>query len=524
MRNRTAEKLAKLFCAAFTLCFLWLINHILTGSFYGCHEAALLGCALCALALLLFLQGRIMAHEALLESHHRAITAGVLGLLFALQLTFGALLRYRPVFDVDAIYGGAIEWVETGTIASYREYFSYFYNNFGGLCFFRGVFLLARGLGWTDWYMAAVTANALLSTAAVYLTADAARQLLGPAGRFLALALFLLSPPFYFIAPAFYTDALAMPFPILACWLYLKLKTAERRRDCALLLLALGLTAAVGIPIKPVTAIVFLAIAIDAALTAGWRRAAMTLIVPLLCFALSAACVNSAVAPHLDREEAARNRTPLLHWVMMGLEGNGMYNPGDYEFTRSFDDRGEQTAALLDEIGARVRARGFWGMTELFTRKAEICFGDGTLGLEDCLGGTPLRETRLRELLLSGGRYYDVYKHLCTGVLLAVYALMIFAGARDLFHPDGPAFRVPAPRLAVFGLLLFLLCWEARWRYFSSFVPLIYLSALPGAEPLLARVRAAARGLGRSCAEKGGPAPDSLPVPAREGGAAHGRE
>lgn len=176
---------------------------------------------------------------------------------------------------------------------------------------------------------------------------------------------------------------------------------------------------------------------------------------------------------------------------MMGLKGDGMYNPGDYEYTRSFDDKDEQTAALLDEIRTRIKDRGFNGMVELLTTKGDICFGDGTYGLSDCLGGTAVRETWLHKLLLRDGEYYNIYQHICAGVLLALYVLMIVSALREVFRPDSQTLRFLVPRLAVFGLLIFLICWEARWRYFSSFIPLIFVSALPGIEPFSILIRKA---------------------------------
>ena len=491
MNGRAAKSLSKIFYILFSLSFLWLLNHIITDGYYGYCEVPLLLVIICALALLLLFWHLIKKHEIILAKHSFEITTVFLSLMFVAQILFGYLLRYQPIFDVDAIYGGAIEWVETGTFASYYEYFGYFFNNFGGLRFFWWVFKIARFFGCSDYYMAAVAANSLLSLCTMLLTGEVSEKLLGPQGRFMSYVLFLVSLPFYFIAPAFYTDALAMPFPILAYWLYLLAKERDSRRERGALFVLKGLTAAVGILIKPVVAIVFIAIVIDAVLTWDWKRAVLIVATALLFLFVCCTSLYSTIYRHLDREEAEKNRTPLLHWVMMGLKGDGMYNPGDYEYTRFFDDKDEQTAALLDEIRTRIKDRGFNGMVELLTTKGDICFGDGTYGLSDCLGGTAVRETWLHKLLLRDGEYYNIYQHICAGVLLALYVLMIVSALREVFRPDSQTLRFLVPRLAVFGLLLFLICWEARWRYFSSFIPLIFVSALPGIEPFSILLRKA---------------------------------
>ena len=92
----------------------------------------------------------------------------------------------------------------------------------------------------------------------------------------------------------------------------------------------------------------------------------------------------------------------------------------------------------------------------------------------------------MHALLVNNGEHRDVYKHICTGVLIALYVMIIAScvldvtgkrTARDLF----------APRLALFGLMLFLLFWEARWRYFSNYMPMIIVLAIAGLESIFNR-------------------------------------
>ena len=479
MKRSFAVRIAKLFYAMFALSFLWLTVHIVTGSYYGYGEVRLLLCILGALALLLGGWKLVNRYEAALVRRSGTVTAGFLAVMLALQVLLGAHLRYQPVFDVDAVFSGAIEWAETGTFSSYYEYFSYFYNNFGGLRFLRWVFLLTRAFGGSDYYMAAVVANSLLSVATMFVTGQVGRRLMGVRGQMMAYVLFAISPPFYFIAAAFYTDALSMLFPVLTYWLYLLAK-AQSKCSLRLLMCALmGMSLGLGIQLKPTVAIVLVAIVIDALFTWDWKRTlAMVAAVAVLIFAGQAE-MKGAMYQHLDRAEAEQKGTPILHWVMMGLSRNGFYNGSDYDFTRSFTDKAEQAAALKAEIRNRIAARGPSGMVKLLTTKGDICFGDGTYGLNDCFR-RGISETGLWELVLRDGAYYGAYQHACTGLLLALYLMMIASACRELFTLKSESICHMAPRLAVFGLLLFLLCWEARWRYFSNYVPLIFVSALLG--------------------------------------------
>ena len=485
MLTKWKTAVLRLFYGFFALCFLWLTVQVTRHGgwyYYGYTQAGLLIYTALALGILTLVWRLVKRYECALAAHSRAVTAAFLLSMAAVQLLMGLRLRYKPVYDIDAVFGGAVQWAETGSFPDYYDYYYAFFNNLGGLRFLYRIFRLARALGIRDYYLAATVANGALSLLTMFATGQAARKLLGVRGQMTAYALFALSPPFWFIAPAFYTDALSMPFPILTYWLWLAAKDRPRRRDRLCLYALMGLCTALGAQIKATVIILFIAIVLDGLFQGQWKRTAAMALIVSLALLLGQAGLEREVYQHLDRETAEARRTPLLHWVMMGLGGDGMYDPEDYAFTRSFTDRDEQRAALKAEISRRVRELGPAGLIRHLTIKGNILFGDGTYGLSDCLGGEPLTETMLREWVLPGGAHNGLYKHLCTGMLLALYLLMTAASFRDALSPQRETFSVLVPRLAMFGLLLFLLAWEARWRYFSNFIPLFFLSALPGLE------------------------------------------
>ena len=188
---------------------------------------------------------------------------------------------------------------------------------------------------------------------------------------------------------------------------------------------------------------------------------------------------------HLDSDIAKEKNTPLLHWVMMGVKDRGYYNPGDYEFTRSLDAE-ERNGAILDEIGKRVKNKGFGGMFKLFSDKSAIDFGDGTYAISDMTHFTPARETALREWVVDDGENYDKYSLLATAVHMSIMLFMLFAAcmfaASDKYKKERAALF--APYLALFGVWLFLMFWETNGRYFSNFAPIMFIGASAGAKAL----------------------------------------
>lgn len=162
----------------------------------------------------------------------------------------------------------------------------------------------------------------------------------------------------------------------------------------------------------------------------------------------------------------------------MGLQNNGYYNPEDYEYTRSYDVN-ERSAACRKKAMERVKELGVSGLFKLWTSKAVICFGDGTYALSDFLDDNPANETNIHDYILYAGKSYSKYQSFSTGLLIVLYLLAIVGAGRDII--DKVKYResiLPtAPRLAMLGILCFLILWETSGRYFTNYVPILIVCA-----------------------------------------------
>ena len=478
--------LSKALCTALTLLFTWVVAAIFIMNHYS-YSLPLL--ALLALASLLFVVLAwlfVVKNEEFFRKNIRYFTLGFLLFMGIVQVLMIFPLRYTPKWDVDALFGGASEWVMTGDFASYHAYFGMFHNNWGGLILFRAVFGIARLFGVKDFFIAASLFNSALSLTTMYLTGSVCEKLVGIRGRLTAYLIFSISLPFYFIAPAFYTDALTMVFPILIFSLYLAAREQEKLIKRLLIFALMGLAAGVGYGIKATVVIMLIAVIVDAVLNQDLKKFVPMLPITAILMLACSLAAQGIIFRHLDRREAKRLETPILHWVMMGTVGNGTYNRNEYAFTKSFEDPAERRSAVKERLFERLKSYDIGDYAELFTRKLGINFGDGTYGLSDCLGCPHGEDNALQSFLVKDGAYHAVYKHICAGALIALYIPLIVScvldvkgkrTARDLF----------APRLALFGLMLFLLFWEARWRYFSNYMPMIIVLAIAGLESIFNR-------------------------------------
>ncbi len=212
----------------------------------------------------------------------------------------------------------------------------------------------------------------------------------------------------------------------------------------------------------------------------------------MICIGLNTISTVNLYRNYIPKEDLARTKTPAIHWVMMGLEGNGRFRSEDEEFTRSFDDPEERNREIVQKIGERIRKKGFFGMIGLFVDKSYIDYGDGTLGLSDFLDDVPVNESPLHTYILYEGDHYGRYYKYCCIVFFAILLLggiCVCSEFLNVIKKQGKSdqqekkkydLKVFIPALAVFGDYAFLMMWEATNRYCANFVPLIIVLAAGG--------------------------------------------
>ncbi len=421
----------------------------------------------------------------LLNTYHKIIRQYYNIIFIAFLIVYGLVilvngfqLRFTPTFDMDAIYGGARQWLTEGSFSDYYEYFGYFPNNLGALTILHFVFLIASIFGIKDFFAVGIVFNTLLIVATVAVVSLTCRKLRDEIAGVMSFVFFVLCVPFLFMGAAFYTDSLSLLFPVLFYYLYLHFKEQKTWKKRIIFAAGMAVALTIGMMIKFTVLIILVAVVIDALLTLNWKEVGLftgcSLFVALAAFGIMNAYMYSA---HLDKDTCKQLKTPYLHWVMMGMQNNGYYNPDDYEFTRSLEPE-ERNAACLSKIKERIADMKFSGLTELFMGKSVVCFGDGTFALSDFLDDTPDKEHWLHEYILYAGEKYGTYRHFTTGMLLVVYLFMLLGAAHCLQEKEIRQGCILAPRLACMGILAFLLLWETSGRYFTNFVPLMLICAV----------------------------------------------
>lgn len=421
-------------------------------------------------------------YEKFLDRHYTKILAVFLAVMFVSELIFGIILRYDPMWDVGAVQKGAAEWARTGTFAEYYWYYSGFQNNLGSMAFLALFFKIALIFGITDFYAVGVFITCVMLCITMALSSLTCRELSSTRNAVFVLLIYAMSAQYWFMGGAVYTDAMSMLFPVLIFWLYLKSKDMQGRKKL-LIYVCMGLAAAVGSLIKFTVIIMALAVVIAMCFREKPRETVSAAACMGLVLAIVTACFNAHIySSHLDRETVRKEGRPYVHWIMMGLKGDGRYNPSDYEFTDSFSDPDKKRAEIRKEIGNRVKSLGVTGIFNLITKKSVLDFGDGTYGIDDFLQISPQNETKLHDWVLSDGKHYKTYGTYATGMHMVVMIFMLMSAWVMAFRKDSDKEKQFALYLAVFGVWLFLMMWETNRRYFSNFAPVIFIMAALGAD------------------------------------------
>lgn len=499
---RKAQTKAKESCSArsILLALLYALMTILFANLYirmclNKYSVGMFGRTLLTIVLsvgVYWLLGRI---NGFLEKREKWILGIFLGVMLVVQITAGYYMEITPQWDFGSVFNAAVEWAESGDFTD-QEYFYYFNNNLGELGALTLIFKLVRLFGIHQYNTAAMVVNAVLNVLMMLCVYLICKRLVSVRSGFFALFIFMVSIPSYLGASVFYTDVFSMLYPALVFWLYLKLRDAADNKHRIFYGIAMALAAWAGSEIKFTVMIMVVAIVVELLLRLDWKKLCFVLACVAAVFVLCNGIYNADIYNnHLDKETAKQMNTPLLHWVMMSMQGDGSYNGEDYEFTRGFTDTEERDTAIKERIRERMRGLGVSGMLKLAETKAEKCFSDGTYDHAAFFYHGLARQCFLDQYVCSDGAKFESYKKLCTGIFFGFFVLMILGGGIRVFEliqggtaqVSEKALSGVIPQLSVFGLMLFLMMWETNARYIVNFIPMIYVSAALGMDALSGR-------------------------------------
>ena len=289
-----------------------------------------------------------------------------------------------------------------------------------------------------------------------------------------------------------YSDSLALFIPILSVWLYV-LPTAHRLLKVGCRIAAVA-ASTIGYFIKPQCAIVAIAILLMEAVRLCSRFSVKRLLrctamaLTLVCVIV---CVNGLIDAANDKADLELDddrRIGITHFLMMGQnkQSNGVYWGKDVDFSLSFDNPQERSAANLQKTADRLRAMGVGGWLQHLGKKMLVTFNDGTFawGVEGHFYRDVPEEVNDKASPFLRSLYYDnnensrlpsTLQHAAWIAVLAFAAMSVFV--RDTFPHKH---RLPVFWVTMLGFILYEALFEARARYVYIFVPILCVLAAIG--------------------------------------------
>ena len=407
------------------------------------------------------------------------------GMILLLQLSCAYLFRMHPITDIESLERYALHIARGNSVSCIGDdHFSFYVmryqNNLNYLLILSAVYrieyLLTGGLSG----VCIITLNTVAINLTILMIVLTSRRLFGQRQAIFTLILCAGFAPYYTYTAYYYTDSLSLPFTAGFIYTLVCAFQSDSRRKKLCLLLLCGVIWGLGFEIKGSLIILLPALLIYLPIRYGWKRAVKNGAVLLLGFALVFGSVKLAVssAKLISPEMDDRYGFPPTHWVMVGLKGIGAYTPEDSAYTGSFPTKQAKVEANLTEIGDRIAEKGFGGMAVHLLRKGVWTWGDGTYYIANYLDHYRERCFLHDWVLYSGDLRFPFYAYSCGYqlFLLTMTAYSAFAALRKR--------RLDVcllMRIALFGVMLFFLIWEANPRYPFNFTPFLLLLATDGA-------------------------------------------
>lgn len=448
---------------------------------------------------------RLPKISAFLRKYPEKILLGSVLLLFAVQAVFLSIAYVPLGWDVTEI----IEMASGEDL--FDTYFIRYPNNTVLTACFKLLFQFTDKFGMDCW-LAAILLSAIATDIAVLLICLTVKKVFGLRAFYLTLWLSVLLYALHPTVSTPYSDTMAMPFTAAFVYFGTKCMYGGTRREKSRYVAVCGFVLYLGYCIKPTVIIAGIAAVIF--LLLHLKKPTKTQVVSaVLCAVLCAGgiCTAYVVSEMANpvifgrvptEEERYETEFPMSHFLMMGLnereDAYYGYFFDDVNMTASIAGKAEKTEFHKLIIRNRIKTFGVAGLAEHYLNKAVWVTTDGTFfygGEGQFHDGIAKTQSGLRgflqNYLYTETTFYSQYlANFMQGAWLFVLCGTVLACLRRNRNLTAPqrALRF-FMQLTLIGLLLFLMLFEARSRYWFLYLPYFCALAAVGYSGKLPRNR-----------------------------------
>lgn len=406
------------------------------------------------------------------------MSAGIMfGIIIVLQVMM-SFIKINPITDCFTTLDQAIAMVEDqkGILNNQTEYFERYTNNYFFTILMYYFFRIIRLVG-ADYFYSAVILNIICIDVTIFGCFKIVDILFGKKRALGVLFLLLFCPTTYLFVNFPYTNTFSAPFVIGVLYYGIRIvkntavvNISEKSRFGAEALW-LALCGAVGILIRPTTAIAVIAVIIYMLMNKKGAKIylgiAGVIAVMLLCYAGGSIIVRN----HL-KDRNSEGGFPATHWVMMGLKEKGYVNGADVSYTKSFPTKAEKVQANLKTIGGRLYKLGPLGVLSLWGEKIGEEWSIGTDSYNG-LNSSAVEFTDVYEAVYGRNclwlvMYCQLYRVISLFMTLCCIIYMFRRKSMDIDN-------IYPMALALLGIFIFLMLWETNRKHNICYVPVLVI-------------------------------------------------
>lgn len=422
-----------------------------------------------------------------LKSKYIKIITGVLILIFLiLEILSVYYFRVQYNWDFKWVMDTASQIADTGHIElTNLNYFKMFPNNIPIL----GMVTIAIKLFFNN-QIGAYVLNIIAVWISAILGVLVAYKTKGEKLAFNVILLMTLLCPFYLYTPIIYTDTLSIMFPVLTLFLWILFKQNKQKENLKkqyIYWVLMTISSTIAFLIKPVAAIILISVIIDCIFTD--KKFLKYIIISILTFILINSIYNSLVLKFFIKDVKQNNNVfPYTHWVMMGLNtpeseggtsiGWGGYSQKDSIMTELQPTYNEKVQNSIKVIKERMINFGLSGYIRFLKNKFIYVWEDPTFYVLAQIGWDTLNKESIPYKYVLGEKSQQTFIPYTSVFYTMLMILIIIEFIYDIFKNKNQDIRIMG--IAVVGIAIFLLLWEARSRYIYFLIPIFCILAANG--------------------------------------------
>lgn len=393
----------------------------------------------------------------------------------------GCIARCYPHTDFENVYKAADALARNAEVDNWT-YFSRCTNNRFPMLFLSNILYIGYKIGFSDAYyfvLAYQVIHIVITAICLYYLAGGNRTEKSPANALTVLMLLFLFTPVWGNIAFFYTDQLSFGYSIIAYTLIYMAVHGNYGKSAKLLLgTASGIIWAIAFQIKVTSVISLFAVIIIFFIRKKYANNIRLVLAFGIAFALVLAAGDMRVRALPCEENVERDSDPVLYWVALGLNGDGSYAANqDFAVQCTLAENKAEREKLVEQKLTEEWGQFFNG--EHIVAKIRCNFASGDVGASGYMTYPYHNNNIVHELISWDGAYFWKYACLSTSYLFAVFLLMAigaFCGALGRKMD----FTIMSSYVAIFGIMLFLMLWEAQNKQLFNQTGWILLAAAYG--------------------------------------------